>query len=309
MGNLYIFGAGGIGLLLTYLIGKKNKITLIARESTRTVFETNQLSISGALEDSIPCTCKTIGEVTSFENGDYVFLTTKANDTFDLVKKISAKFENGANLVLCQNGIGIYEEACKRYPKVNFLRLNCWMGARRTSLDKVLLAGTFKFDLSAHKGLESELRAIEAVLKETGIRVDSGFDPVLSEWQKALWNIAVNGLCSIVDSKNGAILDYQELKGISESLLSETKEVANSGGIEITDNDIRSVFDSLEKTRSNINATLQDLRAGKPHEIDYLNGAVVRCAKKFDQKAPLNETIVNLVNYLEKSEARRILDK
>lgn len=180
------------------------------------------------------------------------------------------------------------------------------MGAQRTGLDKVRLAGTFKFDISGDKKSSCQIDLIEKLLSKTQIPVDVGFDPVLAEWQKALWNIAVNGLCTIVDAENGAILDNMELRKIATNLLSEAKAVANHAGVNVTDKDLENVFVSLEKTRANTNATLQDLRNGKHSEIEFLNGAVVKCAEDHDQKAPLNETIVSLVNYIEKVEARRI---
>jgi 2-dehydropantoate 2-reductase len=42
-----------------------------------------------------------------------------------------------------------------------------------------------------------------------------------------------------------------------------------------------------------------DLRAGRPTEIDYLNGEVVRLAMRLGRKAPVNETIVALIRQAE----------
>ena len=42
-----------------------------------------------------------------------------------------------------------------------------------------------------------------------------------------------------------------------------------------------------------------DFAAGRPTEIDYLNGEVVRLAQQLGRKAPVNEAIVALVKQAE----------
>jgi len=44
---------------------------------------------------------------------------------------------------------------------------------------------------------------------------------------------------------------------------------------------------------------LQDLAAARRTEIDTLNGALVRLAAEKDIPAPVNQTIVRLVHFLE----------
>ena len=304
MMKTFVLGAGGIGLLLEYLLVKNGcAAQLIARSHSKNSFFDGKLTVEGAIDDKVSIVCRTLEEIERFSKDDIIFVTVKASDTKGLLAQLKDKVEEGAIIVLCQNGIGIFEESKDLIAQATSLRLNCWMGAARTELNVVKLAGTFKFDLSGFD--KDALQKVAEVLKLTGIRVDVGDAPLLAEWQKALWNIAVNGLCSIVDRENGAILEHSELKTIAEGLLEEARRVAKLDGVELSDEDLKQVFKSLETTRANVNATLQDLRAGKHTEVDYLNGAVVRRAWEHDQNAPLNETIVNLINYLEKVEARR----
>ncbi len=51
----------------------------------------------------------------------------------------------------------------------------------------------------------------------------------------------------------------------------------------------------------NPGSTLQSIRRGQATEIDYLNGAVVRAAGAVGRKAPVNETLVELVHEVEQS--------
>lgn len=305
MSKLYVMGAGGIGLLLQYLIGKNEPCVLIGREHTRACFKDAELVVKGAVEDSIKVESITLDDLETVDPDSIIFLATKANDTVAALKELEPRLRSDSVVVLCQNGIGVLEEARQEFSGIEFLRLHCWMGVQRLDTNLIQFAGAFKFDLAGLEASEASLRKVAPYLENTGIKLDCGFNPILSEWKKALWNIAVNGLLSVVDARNGAILDYPELNHIARGLLEEAQRVARTGGIPLEDEDLEQVFKSLEKTRANFNATLQDLRNGKHPEIEYLNGAVVKGAKEHDQNAPLNETIVNLISYLEKVDARR----
>lgn len=308
MSRHYVFGAGGIGLLIQYYLSKEIECTLIARQHTVDAFKNDKLYITGAIEEQVDVDCLTLDNLDRINAGDVVFVATKVNDTFDALKELNKKLENGAIVVLCQNGIGVYSRCNPQLEGKIILRLNCWMGVVREEFNKIRLAGTFKFDLSGSESDHLHIEPIKKSLSTSGVRVDCGNDIKLSEWQKALWNIAVNGICTIADSRNGEILEHEELKEIAKGLLLESQRIALLDGVKLQDNDLAQVFKSLETTKNNFNATLQDLRAGKLSEMDYLNGAVVKCARVHDQKAPINETIVNLVKYLEKTSARRKID-
>jgi 2-dehydropantoate 2-reductase len=42
-----------------------------------------------------------------------------------------------------------------------------------------------------------------------------------------------------------------------------------------------------------------DIKAGRPTEVDWLNGEVVRLARRLGRSAPVNEAIVSLVKQAE----------
>lgn len=50
---------------------------------------------------------------------------------------------------------------------------------------------------------------------------------------------------------------------------------------------------------ANVNSMLQDIRAGRMTEIDYLNGYVMRLGKQVGIETPYNTTIYHLVKHIE----------
>ena len=50
-----------------------------------------------------------------------------------------------------------------------------------------------------------------------------------------------------------------------------------------------------------ITSTLQSIRKGKPTEIDYLNGEIVRLGEKLNVATPYNSKVVELVHEVEET--------
>ncbi|HEX8380036.1 MAG TPA: ketopantoate reductase C-terminal domain-containing protein, partial [Allosphingosinicella sp.] len=60
------------------------------------------------------------------------------------------------------------------------------------------------------------------------------------------------------------------------------------------------VFLKVQKIDAHARSSMaDDLKAGRPTEIDYLNGEVVKLAKKLGRPAPVNEAIVWLIRQAE----------
>ena len=51
------------------------------------------------------------------------------------------------------------------------------------------------------------------------------------------------------------------------------------------------------------NSMWQSLSRGKPTEIEYINGEIVKLAQQHNLKAPINEKLVDLVKQAEKTHA------
>lgn len=72
---------------------------------------------------------------------------------------------------------------------------------------------------------------------------------------------------------------------------------------------IRRAGTSADSAEALIGSTLQSLRRGKPTEIDYLNGEVVRLGGETGTAVPLNEAIVRIVHDIEENGTYRSADE
>jgi len=119
-------------------------------------------------------------------------------------------------------------------------------------------------------------------------------------WDKLLVNVGINALTALTELKNGQLLDYSETLRIMEALVSEAAEVARQKGIRIEGNPIEKVKAVAEATKENRSSMGQDVDFRRKTEIDAINGAVVREAKRLGLPAPCNEVVTDLIKMIEK---------
>jgi 2-dehydropantoate 2-reductase len=76
--------------------------------------------------------------------------------------------------------------------------------------------------------------------------------------------------------------------------------VAQKLGIQVSPDPLAGVMEVCRATATNISSMLQDIRAGRPTEIEAINGAVVRLAESLQLPVPVNEELLRQVRALER---------
>jgi 2-dehydropantoate 2-reductase len=299
-----VIGAGSIGSFIQFLIQEVESSELLTRDYSFQLLNTMALRVTGSIDGTLPVKCTSWDTLPPISPETSIFVCTKAHEVESILNALKRRITKQNAIFLCQNGIGIYEMGRNILPHNPVFRLHCWMGIQRKDLRHIHVTGLQKFDLAGNQFHQQFMEHWQQILTGRGIETTLNFNPVLAEWQKALSNIAVNGVCTIANARNGEILDHSELGDVAYDLIEEAINIALLESIELTEDDKLAVFRSLDKTRESINATLADLKAGRHPELEFFNGAVVKAARKHDKKAPVNETILNMVNYIEKTKQR-----
>lgn len=306
--DFYVLGAGAVGLWLQWRLQSQGGCTLLARGAILARLREDALTVvdaTGAVLDRPRLTLADV-ETVVLSPGATVLVATKADDVEAALDTLWGRLPLDATVVLCQNGIGVVDAAAAQYGAWAYGRAGCWMGARREDAGTLVVAGVHRVDLAGQAEARPALEALGHRLRAAGVAVDDlGEDIARAEWRKALWNVAVNALCAVADGPNGLLLDHPPLRRVAESLLDEALEAAARDGVTLTDDDRAAVWRSLETTRRNVNATLQDLRAGRRPELAWLNGAVARAARRQGWRARANEALLDLVEHLHATGARR----
>jgi 2-dehydropantoate 2-reductase len=115
-------------------------------------------------------------------------------------------------------------------------------------------------------------------------------------WSKAIFNAAMNTLCALTRRTPGFLGAHDEARAMIRAVVLEGVAAANASGVAIEaqpilDLTVVSVTDHADHEAS----MLQDVKAGRPTEVEAINGAIVRAARAAGVAVPVTETLWRLV--------------
>jgi 2-dehydropantoate 2-reductase len=301
--NICIVGAGAVGLTLAVKLARSHAVWLLARPYQLESLGGSPYRLEGAEELVLPSDrirVVTVRELEGLPRDLSYWICVKAYDLDEALADIAPRLNRATPVVLLSNGLGIFFQASLLVGrKAPLMRLCPSFGARKLAPTEVALAGRLSGTFAA---LEQDLACADPVLQiARGI-----FDQITlersiaaAEWNKALVNLVVNPICSIVNAENGALLRNPHLKRLASAALEEIRAVARADGFDLSQTTDEIFLAGLERHASNINSTLCDLRAGKKTELDYLLGRFLRLAADHGVEIPVCQSLYSLVKFLE----------
>jgi len=144
----------------------------------------------------------------------------------------------------------------------------------------------------------ARLAAIAEYFSQAGLTAEVCADIRERIWQKLLINVGINALTALHDCPNGALPLNPTWRGQMAALVEEARQVARAAGVAVPLDAFARVLSVCEATAKNISSMLQDARAGRPTEIEAINGAVVRLGQKIGVATPVNAEITRQVRAL-----------
>jgi 2-dehydropantoate 2-reductase len=122
-------------------------------------------------------------------------------------------------------------------------------------------------------------------------------------WAKLILNSAYNAVSAIAQLPYGKTVQGVGIKDVMRDVVAECLAVAKAEGIDLA-GDVHAAVDKLAGSMPNQYAsTAQDLARGKPTEIDYLNGLIVKRGEALGVPVPANRVLWALVKLLEGKQA------
>jgi len=241
----------------------------------------------------------------SGERYDVIMLSVKSFDTATAVRQVASLATPDGLVVSLQNGLGNLETIAQEF------------GARRTIGGRVIFGaqvsqpGRVTVTVYADRVLlgaldpaapVAKLQLVAQHLNESGIPTAVVADIVPHLWEKVLYNCALNPLGAILGVPYGALGDHPETRELMRRIIEEIYQVAAAKSISLhfptADGYFRHFLEELvPPTAAHWPSMWQDLQAGRPTEIESLNGAICRYGREFGLQTPYNETVTRLVRF------------
>lgn len=289
----HVLGAGAIGGLWALRMARlAMPVTLLAHGSST---GTRTLSIeekSGIFSHSFPEVSATDSAVIT-----HLLVCTKAQLTASAITPLLTRLQNGATVLLLQNGMG--QEDCLQQERPDFCLLtgSSTDGVWRRDRDHLVQAGLGEtFIGAARTDDEAAARALAASLQDKHWPVHFDADIRQRRWLKLAMNCAINPLTAIYRCRNGELLEKPEALATMLSVCAEVAAVMNAEGMSAdTDSLFNAVCAAAEKTAANISSMHADVAAGRETEISFINGYVLAKAKAHGIAVPANAAMIERI--------------
>jgi 2-dehydropantoate 2-reductase len=301
--KIYVLGAGAVGCFFGGMLARtQNNITLIARSDRAEAI--NQLGLEmdhKAFHEVIKI--QATSDLSVLRDADLVLLCVKSPDTEKIIQEISSILPSDAVILSLQNGVANIEIASSlisnpAYPAVVYVAAG--MSGNRTMKHHgrgELLVGS----LQGITSLDQEnLTGICALFKGSDIPCAIAAQIKRDMWLKFLVNCSYNGISGIGQITYGEMVQVPEIIHQIDQITDEFIRIAALEGVLISEEEGRQANALIASTMTTQrSSTAQDLARGKKTEIDFLNGYIVKLAKRHGVKVPYNESVHALVKMLE----------
>lgn len=313
--KIVVVGAGAVGSLIGGLLARGGEdVTLIARQSHVEAIHEKGLHLEGVLG-------KLIIPVKASETLDFkpdlVLLAVKSQDVETSCRENKDYLQN-IPVITLQNGVRSDNIVATLLPKENIISGVVMFNAQFLKPGQITYAHAGSLVIGEAFGRNGQrIKEIQARLNPA-IQTELSDDIQGVHWTKLLVNNLGNGLEAMTGLSIKECMSYASLRKVGTLTLKEGYTVIEKAGFHLeplpgipafalkliiqSPLPVAAWMLSLS-TRSlkTLSSTLQSLRRGRPTEIDYLNGEIVRLGQQMGMSTPYNTKVVEIVKKVEKN--------
>lgn len=320
-----IYGAGSLGTVLgAYITKNGGKIELINRNKAHiAALQEKGARIIGTVDMTVPVTAYTPDEMTG--KYDVILLMTKQLHNKEVVTMLKDFLTETGVIVTLQNGIpepGIAEIVGANHT------MGCTVewGATLSAPGECTLTSnpeSLSFHMGKMEGTTDEQFKMVKDLLELMCPVHEEKNLIGARWSKLLINATFSGLGTVVGGVFGDVSETKENREIAVMCMKECIDVGHAAGATfapVQGKNITKLFYykgalkkafalflmpiAMKKHRAIEPSMLQDLKHGKPCEIDAINGVVCEWGRKCNVPTPVNDRIVEVVKKIQNGELK-----
>lgn len=234
---------------------------------------------------------------------DLALVCVKAYQTEEVAKALGQHLSAEGRALTLQNGVGNVEALVAALGPERVLGGITSEGATLLDQGRVRHAGQGQTHLGPAQGvLDGFTREVVQLLNSAGFATQAVEGCQNLIWTKLVINVGINALTAILNLPNGRLLELPHAAAMMDQAVGEAVEVGHELGISFIHHDmLEAVRKVALGTSKNISSMLQDVRAKRRTEVQFINGAVLDKGIELGLDCPYNAALTNLVLALEEN--------
>jgi 2-dehydropantoate 2-reductase len=285
-----VIGPGAMGCLFAARLANGNiQTTLVDYRSDRA----GRLNESGIRveSDALSVNAKPAVSTSIPPEQDFIIVFVKSHVTRTL------NIPQNVPVLTLQNGLGNTEALCSAVGSAHVLAGVTHEAAILTGEGQVTHTASAKTTFGSWTSCPTQ--AAEESLEAAGFHFEVTTAPGQTLWEKVSASNAINPLTALLNVSNGALLEIPEVRQLMRDLVVESVKVASTEGYRFPYSLVEETEELCRKSPNSISPMLQDIRAGKPTEIESLSGEILRRAQVAALPVPRTRVIYQLLRGME----------
>ena len=292
--KIVVIGTGGVGGYFGGRIAKAGyDVTFVARGKHLEAIKKNGLYIK-SISGDFKLTPKITDVLNSITNPDLIILGVKSWQVLDVAQQIRPILTPKTMVLPLQNGADNADKLLSVLPKKNVLA-----GLSRivSKIEAPGIINHFAFIPQINFGecdnsKTERIQHLQTIFDNAGFKNVHSEDIYLDIWRKFLFITTISGIGALTRAVFGIMRESETIRSIIYKTADEIKQIANAKGIQLTNKDIETTIQAVDKNDFNTTASMQrDLMEGRPSELENFNGYIVQQGIELGIHTPTNSLI------------------
>ena len=291
-----VIGAGAVGCYYGGLLLRAgHDVTFIGRQPHVDAINAHGLLLdTKTFKGHLPAKAAT--DATALASPDLVLVCVKSADTEQAGRALAGRLRPETSILSLQNGV----DNAQRLQSVTghaVISAVVYVGSEMAGPGHIRHHGGGDLAIGASAASEALAQTLEAA----GIHTTISDDIEVTLWSKLVINCAFNALSAVADISYGPMLEVEGARDVVTRAVQEAIAVAQACGVALPDDLLANILNIPTMMPQQKSSTAQDLARGKPSEIDFLNGHVVRKGAELGIPTPTNHALQVMVKLAQRS--------
>jgi 2-dehydropantoate 2-reductase len=296
--KIAIIGAGAVGCYYGALLTRAgHDVTFVGRKPhVDAINEHGLLLETKTAQEHLRA--KAVTDVREIESPEVVLFCVKSADTERTGADLSSHLSANTAVLSLQNGVD-NPQRLRTVMSGLVIPTVVYVGAEMVGPGHVKHHGRGELVIGSSPRSDALARTLEASRIPTTVAVD--IEKI--QWMKLVTNCAYNALSAVAGIPYGPMAEVEGANEFVASVIEECVAVARGSGVVLPDDMIEQAAKIPAAMPTQFSSTAQDLVRGKPTEIDFLNGYVVRKGAELGIPTPSNFALQIMVKLAERGRA------
>ena len=299
--RIAVMGAGSVGGYLGGMLARGgHDVSLIARGAHLAAIRERGLRVVRD-NDEFTVNCAATGDPADVGPVELVLLTVKTYQNAAAVPAMAPMVGPGTTVLCLQNGIDSYLAPAAAFGEGRVLPGAVYIETGLLAPGVVRQGGdVVRVVFGEPDGLESERgMAIRDTFNASGVPAELSADIRAGLWAKFLFIATMAGVTSMARQTLAELMPRPEWREVVVGCLREVEAAGRASGVNFPSGVHATALAYIEDNLADLQASMHtDVIAGRPLELEALNGAVVRAGRAAGVATPINDVIYAMLKPL-----------